>query len=104
VHVRVWEFEVREGAEAAFEDLYGPSGGWARLMERADGYRGTELLRGDGGRGRYVTLDRWTSGGDHARFLGTFREAFAELDARGEELTTRETFLGSFETVEPLEP
>ena len=101
MHVQVWEFEVREGAEAAFEGLYGPHGGWARLMERADGYLGTELLRGDGGRGRYVTLDRWTSVGDHARFLEAFREAFAGLDAEGEELTNRETFLGSFETVEP---
>ena len=71
MHVRVWEFEVREGAEPGFEVLYRPEGEWARLMARAEGYLGTELLRGDGGRGRYVTVDRWTSGGDHARFLET---------------------------------
>ena len=61
--------QVADGDHAAFEELYGPNGAWASLMTRADGYLGTELLRGDGGRGRYVTLDRWASGADHARFL-----------------------------------
>ena len=45
----IWRYEVKEEARAAFEATYGPTGAWAQLFARAEGFRGTELFRADDG-------------------------------------------------------
>jgi heme-degrading monooxygenase HmoA len=95
-HVLVWEFLVRAGAEADFEAAYGPAGAWAQLFGRADGYLGTELLRDPARRGRYLTIDRWASSADHARFLARHGAEYAALDARCEAWTEEEVALGAW--------
>ena len=45
VYVVLWRFRPRVGQESEFERAYGPSGEWALLFGRGDGYLGTELLR-----------------------------------------------------------
>ena len=63
----VWRYEVRDEARAAFEATYAPTGAWARLFARGDGYRGTELFRSEDG--SYLTLDIWRSRADFDAFL-----------------------------------
>jgi hypothetical protein len=46
MYVILWRFRPVEGRESEFERAYGPSGEWALLFGRDDGYLGTELLRG----------------------------------------------------------
>jgi hypothetical protein len=46
MYVILWRFRPVEGRESEFERAYGPSGEWALLFVRDDGYLGTELLRG----------------------------------------------------------
>jgi len=98
-HVLVWQFQVRPEHVAAFEAAYGPSGDWARLFARADGYLGTELLRDASSPGRYLTVDRWQTPADVARFRDVHGAEYAALDARCEPWTVSETRLGAFETV-----
>ena len=97
MHVRIWEFLVRADAIDAFVELYGPSGRWTDLFSRVGGYLGTELLADAGDPSRYLTLDRWDSSTSYAR-LDTSTEEWRSLDAEGERLTERETFLGAFDT------
>ena len=97
--VILWEFQVRPGAEAAFERAYGPSGDWARLFAAAEGWLGTELLRDESEPGRYVTVDRWDSAARFAAFRAAQAEAYDALDRRCEGLTTGERLLGRFERV-----
>jgi len=96
-YVVVWEFEVKKGREKEFERMYGPRGEWARLFARGKGYKGTELLRDERKRGRYVTIDRWASRGAYERFRKRLGKEYAWLNAKGEGLTVKERKMGEFE-------
>jgi hypothetical protein len=61
MYVVLWRFRPREGRQSEFERAYGPSGEWALLFRRGDGYLGTELLQRSEDPREYLTLDRWTS-------------------------------------------
>ena len=74
----VWRYEVLEEARAAFEATYAPTGAWAQLFARADGYRGTELFRAEDG--SYLTLDIWRSRADFDAFLAAHRDDYEALD------------------------
>jgi heme-degrading monooxygenase HmoA len=99
IFTAVWEYRVRSGQEPAFEALYGPEGDWVRLFRRAEGFLGTTLLRTAAEPGRYLTIDRWDSEAAYRAFRATNREAYAELDQRGDLLTEFERVVGEFETV-----
>ena len=98
MYVILWEFEVRAERAGEFELAYGPSGAWARLFAKGDGFLGTELLHDHEARCRYVTIDRWASRAAFEAFGERYREQYAELDARCEALTERETLIGRFGT------
>src|SRR5262249_31507472 len=95
-HVIVWEFWVRAGCEAEFEQTYGPRGAWAALFAKSAHFRGTQLLRDAVSPLRYLTVDRWS----HPEAFGAFRAAYAKdydaLDARCEAWTQRETLVGTW--------
>ena len=100
-YVLVWEFVVREGAEAAFESAYGPDGDWAKLFSRSPGHIRTELVRDTGNPLRYLTFDSWTSMEDCEEFHRCNEAEYKNLDERCETLTMRETQIGTFLTTEP---
>src|SRR5687767_2562447 len=96
MHLIVWEFRVRPGHEAEFERVYGPNGAWATLFARGEGYLGTELLGDIAVRGRYLTIDRWTTRAAFEAFRQRWPEEYRALDLRCESLTSRETAVGTF--------
>ena len=93
----LWTYEVRPEAVEAFESAYGPAGGWAILFGRAEGYRGTELLRGPGN--AYLTVDRWRSRSDFDSFMADFRGDYEAMDRSTQALTLAERRLGEWEEV-----
>ena len=101
MYVLVWEFRVRPGAEATFEQLYGATGGWVALFVAAPGYRGTELLRAEGGPRRYLTIDRWESRRAYEAFRQRAPARYRELDEVGEGLTEAEALVGKFTALGP---
>jgi len=94
--VILWEFEVKPGCEKRFEDSYGPDGDWARFFRRDAHYRETRLLRDPVRANNYVTLDAWDSREAYENFQRENREEYQALDASFEQLTVRETHVGSF--------
>ena len=96
----IWEFQVRAGAEAEFERIYGPRGDWAQLFAKGKGYHGTELLRDRENRGRYVVLDRWVSAEHYQGFRAAHEAEYKAIDQRCESLTVRESPLGTFSAVD----
>jgi heme-degrading monooxygenase HmoA len=94
--VIAWEFRVRAGCEAEFEEAYGPRGAWAALFGRRPKFFGTELLRDDETAGRYVTLDRWSSLEAFDDFRASHATAYEALDARCEKWTAAETKIRAF--------
>jgi heme-degrading monooxygenase HmoA len=91
----IWEYSIRPGTAAAFEDLYGPDGEWVALFREHPGYRGTELLRSEIPE-RYLTIDRWDSATAYDAFLAAEKPRYAELDARGDALTLEERRIGRY--------
>ena len=95
-HLLIWEFRVRPGCEAEFEETYGPRGAWARLFDSAPGYLGTQLLRDPEGERRYLTIDRWASAAAFSRFREVRAAEYEALDARCARWTEAETPLGAW--------
>jgi heme-degrading monooxygenase HmoA len=93
----LWEFIVKPGQLDEFQRLYGPDGPWVVLFRQAPGYIESLLLRDRADPQRFITIDRWKSADAHRSFRSAFSREYAELDARCEHLTLRETSLGEFE-------
>ena len=98
-YVVVWEFRAAAGAEARFEDAYGPRGTWARLFATSDGFVATELNRDLKDPARYLTLDFWESRGAYEAFLARHAAEYAAMDRECEALTAEEKALGAFERI-----
>ena len=94
MYLIIWEFRVKEGHEAEFEQIYGPTGEWVQLFKRGEGYLGTELLRDVGQPRCYLTLDRWRSQEVYEAFQKRWAEAYKELDRQCEGLTEQENLVG----------
>jgi len=94
----IWRYEVLEEARAAFETAYGPTGAWARLFARADGFRGTELFKAEDG--SYLTLDVWRSKADFDAFLAEHRADYEALDRSTHGWTSCEHRLGEYEIMD----
>ena len=103
-HVRVWEFRVHPRFRKKFERIYGPEGDWARLFKKGKGFLRTELLRDEETRGRYLTVDYWSSRKAYDVFRSQIEQEFTALDRQCESLTEKETFLGSFSIMPHLRP
>jgi heme-degrading monooxygenase HmoA len=99
MYVILWRFRPVEDRESEFERAYGPSGEWALLFRRDDGYLGTELLRRSGDSREYLTLDRWVSRTAYETFRSRFSSEYLRLDRLLEDLTEEETPLGAFEVL-----
>jgi hypothetical protein len=88
--VVLWEFEVKPGSEGSFEKVYGPTGAWVQLFERAPHYRGSKLLRDVAQPLHYYTIDYWDLETAYREFLDRYASAYQELDRSSERLTVRE--------------
>ena len=93
----IWEFEVAQEKVAAFEKLYGPIGGWAKLFRQSPGYLKTELLRNTVEPTRYTTVDYWRSRTEYDQFKQQHAAEYLLLDQQGDRLTTAERLVGTIE-------
>ena len=94
----IWRYEVKDEARAAFEATYGPTGDWARLFARAEGFRGTELFRADDG--SYLTLDVWETRAHFDAFMAAHGEDYEALDRSTEGWTSSEHRIGGYEVLD----
>lgn len=93
----IWRYEIVDGAREAFEATYSPTGAWAQLFARSEGYRGTELMRGEDG--SYLTLDIWRSRADFDAFEAEHRADYDALDRSTESWTSCEHRIGQYEVI-----
>lgn len=93
----IWRYEILDEARAAFEAAYGPTGAWAQLFARSDGFRGTELLKAEDG--SYLTLDIWASQADFDAFVAEHRADYEALDRGTGSWTSCEHRLGAYQVL-----
>ena len=98
----VWEFRVSAGNRSEFESAYGPEGLWAHLFRKSDGYIRTELHRDERNPGRYFTLDFWQSRSAFSDFKERNLAAYKSIDQQCAALTTEETFIAEYESLEQV--
>ena len=91
----VFEYEVDPAGAVAFEAVYGGDGEWARSFAAAEGYLGTEMLRGADG--RYLVIDRWRAASDYDAFLTANAADYGARNEAAARLWLRERALGRFE-------
>ena len=96
VFVRIFEFRARPGREKEFENIYGPEGDWAQLFRHSQAFIRTELHCDMETKGRYVTLDYFTSLAEFEKFLTKHRTEYDALDRRCEAVRASENSIGSF--------
>ena len=96
-HLRIWKFRPRPGREQEFAAAYSGDGRWVELFAKAQGYRGTTLLRPLETGGDWLTIDRWASLADFEAFGQKFGEDYRALDAELEGVAGVEEFVGAFE-------
>jgi heme-degrading monooxygenase HmoA len=94
--VVVWQFEVAEEKQSAFEAAYAPDGAWAKLFASSQEYRGTELLRDAYIPGAYLTIDRWTSEETFRAFRKEHDADYEALDRACDPLTASESRVGAY--------
>jgi hypothetical protein len=97
----MWEFEVKPGMEARFEEIYGPSGDWERLFGQDENYLKTELNRAQGPLPRYITLDFWTSEEAYENFRERHHFEYEAIDRQCDQLRASERKLAAFVRFEP---
>ena len=56
----MWQFEVKQGKESAFEELYGADGDWTRINRPTRSYLGSSFLRDEAHPLRYVLIEYWS--------------------------------------------
>ena len=79
--------------------MYGPDGDWAKLFRSDTSYRETRLVRDVTRPAVYLTMDFWVSRKAYEQFMESHVDEYKALDAIGEELTLKETRVGSFESI-----
>jgi quinol monooxygenase YgiN len=88
-----WQFEVKKGHEAEFEELYGADGEWTAMNRHTRSYLGSSFLRDQSRASRYIVIEYWSEMlvyEQHRRYRST---AIASLEQRSAALV---------HTVEPM--
>src|SRR5512135_511966 len=98
MHHRIWKFCPPAGREREFAAAYDSDGAWAVLFSKAQGYRGTELLRPAELGGCWMTIDHWDSEADFDAFQNNLGDDYRTLDAELEGVAGDEQFVGAFES------
>jgi quinol monooxygenase YgiN len=56
----MWQFEVKQGREAEFEQMYGVDGEWTAINRHTRSYLGSSFLRDQNAAARYVLIEYWS--------------------------------------------
>jgi len=56
----VWQFDVKNGREAEFEQLYGADGQWTLMNRHTRSYLGSSFLRDQNQSARYMVIEYWS--------------------------------------------
>ena len=56
----MWQFDVKPGREAEFEQLYDVDGEWTAVNRAARSFLGNSLLRDQNRSSRYILIEYWS--------------------------------------------
>ena len=92
----VWQFDVRPGAGAEFEKMYGSDGAWTELSRRSRSFLGSSFLRDMGSETRYLLIEYWGEMMVYEKHLADFQRQLDALEEQRGTLVERMEALGVF--------
>jgi quinol monooxygenase YgiN len=96
----VWQFEVRPGKNAEFEELYGANGGWTSMNRRSRSYLGSSFMRDQAVSSRYLLIEYWSEMLVYERHQASRRDEMAALDERRGALVASVEPMGIFSALD----
>lgn len=80
----VWQFEVHDGQNDAFESFYGADGAWTALSRRSRSFLGSSFLQDLARPERYLLIEYWSEMVVYERHHADFQDEISELEQRRE--------------------
>ena len=56
----MWQFDVKNGRDTEFEQLYGVDGEWTAMNRQSRSYLGTSFLHDQNRLSRYIVIEYWS--------------------------------------------
>jgi len=91
-----WQFEVKKGREAEFEELYGVEGEWTAMNRHTRSYLGSSFLRDQSRTSRYLVIEYWSEMLVYEQHRDSRSAAIASLEERSAVLVDRVEPMGIF--------
>ena len=96
----IWQFDVKHGREAEFEQLYGADGEWTVTSRQARSYLGTSFLRDQNRSSRYVMIEYWSEMLVYEQHRAFRSDLIASLEQRSRALVDSVEPLGIFSALD----
>jgi quinol monooxygenase YgiN len=96
----VWQFDVQDGSEEAFEKLHGADGAWTALSRRSRSFLGSSFLKDLATPGRYLLLEYWSEMFVYEKHLADFSADVEELRTRRADMVVETTTFGIFDALD----
>ncbi len=92
----VWQFDVKDGQESAFEQLYGADGEWTAMNRRTRSYLGSSFLHDQNRSSRYILVEYWSEMIVYEKHRARSSAAITSLEQRRAALVESMEPLGIF--------
>lgn len=92
----MWQFDVKDGRENDFEELYGVEGEWTTLSRNSRSYLGTSFLRDQNQSLRYIVIEYWSEMIVYEQHKAYRSDAITSLEEKRTALVDVVTPLGIF--------
>jgi hypothetical protein len=96
----MWQFDVKDGREADFEQLYGVEGDWTTLSRHSRSYLGTSFLRDQNLAARYIVIEYWSEMIVYEQHKAYRSDAITSLEEKRTALVESVTPLGIFSALD----
>jgi quinol monooxygenase YgiN len=92
----MWQFDVKTGREAEFEQLYGADGEWTAINRHARSYLGSSFLHDQNRASRYIVIEYWSEMIVYEQHRASRAAAVAALEERSTTLLNSVEPMGIF--------
>ena len=96
----MWQFDVKQGLEAEFEQLYGIDGDWTAMNRHARSYLGSSFLHDQNRPSRYIVIEYWSEMLVYEQHRVFRSEAIASLEERSRAIVDSVEPLGIFSALD----
>ena len=92
----MWQFDVKHGHEAEFEELHGADGEWTAMNRLSRSYLGSSFLRDQNRSSRYIIIEYWSEMLVYEQHKAFRSEAVTAFEERSHALVDSVEPLGVF--------